>query len=97
MIHYPIVQKGECANPAATICALPDFYMQDFSIVGLRVNNCNRAEEVLTQKGVPLEKKDQRLAVSVEKAAQILKVVHLLNTNGVTCDIADVADGIYQG
>jgi len=97
MINYPIIQKGECTNKFATDNILPNFYMEDFSILGLRVDNCSQAEKVLSGEGFSIDRQNNALTITFEKAAKLENVIKLLNKHGVECEIADIADGMYQG
>lgn len=97
MPTYPIIQKNNLTCETAESLDLPTFYMEDFSVLGFRVNDCNQAEAVLGDKGFVLKRKKRSLSVAIEKAMQIKDVVQLLNKSGLECEIADVADGMYQG
>jgi hypothetical protein len=97
MASYPIIATGDCTFVTSTVRKLPAFYMEDYSILGLRVNNCDKAEQVLNQEGFSLDRKEDYLSITVEKTANLQKIVVLLNSCGVGCELADIADGMYQG
>jgi hypothetical protein len=97
MPSYPIVQKSDCACEVANDLELPAFYMEDFSVLGFRVDNCGKAEQILSQAAFVFKRKKKTLTISIERAAQIHEVFTLLNNQGIECEIADVADGMYQG
>ena len=76
---------------------LPVFYMNDYTRLGLRVHPCDEALRVLEENRYGLIQDDDGVQVALEGAAQIQTVVQLLNDHGVHCEMADVADQVYQG
>jgi hypothetical protein len=97
MAYYPIVQKND--RPVATSGhrLLPIFYMEDFSVVGFRVNDCDHATRVLDRHAFSLKRAGGCIEVDIARSSQMLDVMQLLNGNGLECEIADIAEGIYQG
>ena len=76
---------------------LPVFYMNDFTRLGLRVDPCDAALRVLEDNRYGLIHDDDGIHVAIEGAAQVQTVVQLLNGHGIHCELADVADQVYQG
>jgi hypothetical protein len=76
---------------------LPLFYMNDFSRLGLRVRSCDAALSVLAEYRYGVVQDEDGSHVALDRAAQVQAVVQLLNGHGIDCEIADVADQIYQG
>lgn len=97
MPYYPIVSRNQRQMQAVDHRPLPKFYMEDFSILGLRVSDCRRTAQVLDAHSFSLKHSDGSMAVNIEPAARIENVMQLLRENGVACEIADVAQGMYQG
>jgi hypothetical protein len=97
MAHYPIVEKNDRPVALAGIRQLPAFYMEDFSVLGFRVNDCDRAVRILDRHAFTLKRTGEGVEVDVQPAARIQEVMQLLKENGLECEIADVAEGIYQG
>jgi hypothetical protein len=97
MAHYPIVEKNDRPEALAGLRQLPAFYMEDFSVLGLRVNDCDRAICILDRHAFTLKRTGGNIEVDVQPAARIQDVIRLLEDNGLECEIADVAEGIYQG
>jgi len=97
MAYYPIVNRNQQATTLLDQRNLPDFYMEDFSVLGLCVNDCNRAAAILEQHQFTVSQSNGAVAVAVNEAAQVAKAVGLLKENGLACEVADVAEGIYQG
>ena len=100
MAYYPIVQKND--RPVATSGhrLLPTFYMQGFSVIGFRVNDCDHAIRFLDQSAFVLKRANGSIKVNINSASQIREVMQLLNSYGLECEIADIADiaeGMYQG
>jgi hypothetical protein len=76
---------------------LPDFYMNDFTRLGLRVDPCDTAVRVLEANRYGLLRNRDGLHLTLEGADQMRTVVALLQGSGVSCEILDVAEAIYQG
>jgi len=47
MTDYPIVSRNQRQMEAVDHRPLPDFYMEDFSILGLQVSDCRRTAQIL--------------------------------------------------
>ena len=73
------------------------FYINDFTRLGLRVHPCGEALRVLENSRYDVIQDDDGFQVALEGAAQVQTVVQLLNDHGVHCEMADVADQVYQG
>jgi hypothetical protein len=97
MAYYPIVQKN--GRPVATAGhrLLPAFYMEDFSVIGFRVNDCDQAIRALGQHSFALKHSYGIIEVGIESATQMREVMQLLNGNSLECEIADIAEEMYQG
>ena len=97
MAYYPIVQKND--RPVATSGhrLLPTFYMQDFSVIGFRVNDCDHAIRLLDRHAYSLKRAGRDIEIDIAGASQMHAVMKLLNGNGLECEIADIAEGMYQG
>lgn len=65
--------------------------------MGLRVHPCDEALRVLEENRYGLIRDDDGFHVAIDGAAQVQTVVQLLNGQGVHCEMADVADQVYQG
>lgn len=77
--------------------SLPVFYMNDFSRLGLRVHPCEEALRLLEKNRYQLVRDENGCRVILAKAAQLPRLIRLLDGHGVICEIADVADQVYQG
>lgn len=97
MAYYPIVQKDDRSAASVGNRALPTFYMEDFSIIGLRVRDCRQAVRILDENAFSLMRVDGNVMVSIETVSRMHDVVQLLNGNGMQCELADIADRMYQG
>ena len=76
---------------------LPLFYMNDFSRLGLRVHPCDAALSVLVKNRFGVIQDEDGSHVTLDGIAQVQALVQLLKGHGIDCEIADVADQIYQG
>ena len=76
---------------------LPSFYMEDFTILGLRVGNLEQAAKLLGKNGIDVIEGDGGLELSVEGPDRLPAIAYLLHSNGITCDITDIVEQVYQG
>ncbi|MDX2452462.1 hypothetical protein [Desulfosarcina sp.] len=97
MAYYPIIQKNERQVATSGHRLLPIFYMEDFSVLGFRVNDCGHAIRVLDRHAFVLKRANGSIEVNIDRASQIREVMQLLNGSGLECEIADIAEGMYQG
>lgn len=97
MKYYPIVQKDQHFTASPGSRQLPLFYMTDFSVLGFRVSDCRQAANILDRHAYPLRHASGGIEVALDAASRFRDVLELLTGNGLTCDIADIADDIYQG
>ena len=97
MAFYPIVNRNQQENGLGAHLQLPDRYMEDFSVLGLCVDDCQRAAALLERHQFALQHASGSLAVDIPDASQASAAVGLLNENGLACELADVAQGMYQG
>ena len=97
MAYYPIVNKNQLQNGWGDHLQLPDFYMQDFSVLGLCVDNCDRAVAILQRHHFTLKPSSGAMTVDLKDASQAIAAVGLLNESGLVSELTDVAQGMYQG
>ena len=97
MLRMPIVSN----EPNTAICLpnslLPTFYMEDYTVLGLRVGNLGAASQLLEKNGIALLKKQGYIELSVENRDQIPHIIQMLNTHHIPCEIADIVEHVYQG
>ena len=97
MPRMPIVSTESNTSICLPNSLLPTFYMEDYTILGLRVGNLGAAVRLLEKNGIALLKKAGYIELSVEQRDQILNIIQLLRANDVSCDIADIVEQVYQG
>jgi len=93
----PVLQQGRDVPLCLANEDLPDFYMGDYSVLGLLVADLDRAHRVLADQDYAVRKKSDHLKVKFDGAAQMSEIVNLLRQNGIDCGIADLVGQIYQG
>ena len=76
---------------------MPEFYMADFSLLGLMVDDYERALQLLKDKSLPLKLTSAGVEYPFKNSAQLHDLVLFLQSRGVNCGVSDVADQIYQG
>ncbi len=85
----------------ATIClpdsSLPSFYMEDYTVLGLRVGNLDAAVRLLEKNGISIYKRPGYSELSIQQKDQIPQIIQLLNANDISCVIADIVEQVYQG
>ena len=84
-----------------TIClpdsSLPSFYMEDYTVLGLRVGDLAEAVRVLEKNGISISKSPGYRELSFEQRDQIPHIIQLLNANDISCVMADIVEQVYQG
>lgn len=75
---------------------LPDFYMEDYSIVGILVEDFQPIETLLRKNGYPVVARPGGGEVGLHNIADLPGVLAELHRQGFAADVGDVADTIYQ-
>lgn len=76
---------------------LPAFYMADYSVLGLMVDNPEEAVDVLRDADYPVSQGTSGFEVTIETPSDLERAVRLLSDRGIRFQIADLVAGIYQG
>jgi hypothetical protein len=97
MTHVPIVRKQDSPADAVELQRLPTFYMADYSVLGFRVSDCERALRILDRHAFIVRRGQGSAEVKIETVARMPAVMQLLRDNGVECEVADIAESMYQG
>ena len=77
--------------------SLPSFYMEDYTVLGLRVGDLAEAVRVLEESGISIYKNSGYSELSFEQRDEIPPIIQLLNANDISCIMADIVEQIYQG
>ena len=97
MTHVPIIRKKDPSADAIELSHLPTFYMADFSVLGFRVNDCERALRILDRHAFVIKRDQGSASVKIETVVRMQAVMQVLRDNGVDCEVADIAESMYQG
>lgn len=97
MGYCPIVNRNQKQMEGLLHRELPRAYMEDFSIMGFRVEDCERAIAFLKAASFDLKHSPGGTQVKIEEAARVEAVIQVLRANGQACEWTDVAQGMYQG
>ena len=97
MPHLPIVRKQHSPADVIELQHLPTFYMADYSVLGFRVNDCERALRILDRHAFIVRKGQGSAGVKIDNVARMQAAMQLLRDNGVECEVADIAESVYQG
>lgn len=97
MGYYPIVSRNQKQMEGLDHQELPKAYMEDFSVLGFRVDDCKRALGILEKSSIDVKQSHGRALVRIEPAARITEVIQILYDNGLYCEVTDIAQGMYQG
>jgi len=87
----------ECGLFQATSRNLPDFYMADYSVWGLLVDNPREALQLLEEHGFRLIRKSRAMEVEIDGPEGVHEIVRLFSASGIAFEMADFVDGVYQG
>jgi len=75
---------------------LPDFYMEDYSIVGILVEDFQPVEALLRKSGYTVVTRPGGGEVGLDTIADLPGILAELRRHGFAADVGDVADTIYQ-
>ena len=92
-----ILQQGGHPPICMSNDALPVFYMSDYSVLGLLVDDLDKAHQVLEDLKWKVTDKSDHLEVGIDAAGQIHEIASLLNQKGIDCGVSDIIDQVYQG
>ena len=65
--------------------------------MGLRVGNLDAALRLLEKNGISILKSPAYTELSIHQRDQIPHIVQLLNSNDISCVMADIVEQVYQG
>lgn len=89
-----VVEKGaDCQE----IIDYPLFYMNDFSLLGLRVENLSRAIDVLEADGYNLTRKTCSATVDFENRDRFNNIFETLTRHEISHSMSDLVGCAYQG
>ena len=93
----PILSNESNARICLPDSSLPTFYMEDFTVLGLRVGDLNAAIQLLEKNGIDIIKHPEYSELSIKQRDQIPDIIKQLNANDISCAIADIVEQVYQG
>ena len=97
MPRLPIIPSELDATIYLPDNSFPSFYMEDYTVLGLRVGNLDAAVSLLEKNGIRIFKNQGCRELSIEKRDEIPNIIQLLNANDISCIIADIVEQVYQG
>ncbi len=100
MPFLPIVSRTEIRDQGTAMTStgpLPTFYMNDYSVLGLQVSDCDAAFELLATRRFAVTRRRGCRGVVVRSTEDISKIAALLAENGVSGEMADIVGQVYQG
>jgi hypothetical protein len=97
MPNLPILPNESNATICLPDSSLPSFYMEDYTVLGLRVGNLDAAVRLLEKNGISIYKRPGYSELSIQQKDQIPQIIQLLNANDISCVIADIVEQVYQG
>ncbi len=89
-----VVEKGADCQDAI---AYPLFYMNDFSVLGLRVENLTRALDVLEADGYPVVRNTCSAIVDFESRDRFNNIFLTLTHHKIEHSMSDLVGCAYQG
>ena len=97
MTRLPIIPSDLDATIYLPDNSLPSFYMEDFTVLGLRVGDLDAALRLLEKSGISIFKNPGYSELAIQQRDQIPHIIQLLNANDIPCVIADILEQVYQG
>jgi hypothetical protein len=71
--------------------------MEDYSEMGLVVNRFKGSVEILKQHRFSIIPKNDGAVIVLNHYGELPGIVEILENQGISCEISDVANRIYQG
>ncbi len=75
---------------------VPDKYMEDYSVLGIIVDQYHESLALLLDSGFTIDKLAAGSMISLEDHSSLGKILELLDDNRIRCDYKDIADTYYQ-
>ena len=75
---------------------LPDNYMADFTLLGFVVGHYRQSISLLQLAGYSVEERQGGADIYIDTPRALQKITALLRANHIRCDLADIADTLYQ-
>ena len=96
MGSIPIIQKDQsCLGQGND--TLPIWYMADYSVMAIVVDQLEAAAHILEEKGFPVLQDNGRKTVVFDNTAGLHHIVALLRDQAIECSLTDSVSQIYQG
>ena len=76
---------------------LPSFYMEDYTVLGLRVGDLAKTVRILEKNDIRIYKSSGFSELSFKQRDEIPRIIQLLNANDISCVMADIVEQVYQG
>lgn len=76
---------------------LPVFYMSDYSVVGLKVDQMDDSLRIMEERGYIVQDESWGPEVLLGSPSQLSEIINHLATRGISGQIADLVYGLYQG
>ena len=76
---------------------MPDFYMGDYSILGLLVEKFEDAVRLLQENGYAVERTKSGIEVGIVSPVQIKNVFRIFHENRLKFEMEDIVAQVYQG
>jgi hypothetical protein len=97
MVRIPLIGDS-CKSKSEYLATrqLPDFYMEDFSILGFSVGQYDEACALLREAGYTMLEQQSGTDLLLEDIRQVAAVKDILQQNAIKVELSDIADTIYQ-
>jgi len=87
---------GEC-SPGFAGRSLPVSYLSDYSVIGLKVDRTNIALGIIEALGFHIQDAEWGWELILEDPSHLPKIVDTLSEQGVSSQIANLVECVYQG
>lgn len=96
MVKIAMVPEDITRRACYLSTRLPARYMEDFSLAGLVVDRFDEACSLLVGRGYQLREDEGCLEISLGSCRQLPALMSMLAAHQIHCEMADIADTIYQ-
>lgn len=90
-------KSGSYSGEYLSESSFPVFYMSDYSVMGLLVDDLPLAVRALEMGNLPVCSAENRMADATVASEDLRRAAQLLHESGIEYDVTDLVHGIYQG
>ena len=92
-----IVDKDFDSSKCLPDSVMPEFYMEDYSVVGLKTTSLPQALNIIENHRYRVVHHNNYYKIKINKAGDVVRIIDLLGKRDVNVEYTDLIDHVYQG